>query len=505
MSKIKIIAAIVDTQQLTLYKEDGSTIVILQGDPRLARIVTEATPALARNEVAEVSLETEVVNHYQQFEEKSNGLIKLFRIAKSKLQSFFDASSTIVPKEVLPQILGKLPQAEQPIMVLEPEPTGTKEEQFNAAVADIMAHAVPVASPQFMEEEVGGDSDNTVVAVMEQVGQQTAIISAVEHIAPQMAYANNSGSTVGMENFMKRMASVVNKRRHSVEDLMKFMQKGDLPVAEDGSIIIYKVLNHKFNSKDTFVDCHTRLVPQKVGSYVCMDESLVDHDNTVECSNGLHVARRGYVGTFSGDVCVLAKVAPEDVIAVPKDDANKMRVCGYHILFKLSAEDFYKLKNNRPITDTVEGQKLLAAAMAGNHVGILEEVRIGGHSGTNIKVTPMGTVTEPVEEKPTTLAKAIEEEVPMSAPSVEPKAVAAAAAQVVEEAKPAETVAAKPAGNVRQQKAVALWNIAEHGKTDLEQTQASKDLLAFKKASKVSWETLGLDASVGHFLQKKLS
>ena len=46
MTKIRIMAAVVDTKRLTLYKEDGDTVLIPQGDPRLARIVEETKDIL---------------------------------------------------------------------------------------------------------------------------------------------------------------------------------------------------------------------------------------------------------------------------------------------------------------------------------------------------------------------------------------------------------------------------------------------------------------------------
>ena len=113
------------------------------------------------------------------------------------------------------------------------------------------------------------------------------------------------------------------------------------------------------------------------------------------------MARRAYVGGFAGDVCVIAKVNPEDVIAVPEYDANKMRVCGYHILFELSEMDFRKLKSNQPITDTQEGRILLGRALSGDHPEPIEDVRIGGHKGTNVKTAlRKKTFTPVVEVKP---------------------------------------------------------------------------------------------------------
>ena len=68
---IRVIAAVVDQQQLTLYKVDGETVVILQGDPRLAKIVRAITPVLSAGygAVAEVDVsDGEVANPYRDFE-----------------------------------------------------------------------------------------------------------------------------------------------------------------------------------------------------------------------------------------------------------------------------------------------------------------------------------------------------------------------------------------------------------------------------------------------------
>ena len=58
MTKIRIVAAVVDTRRLTLYKEDGETIRIPQGDERVQRIIDETKEDLLLGKVAEVELGT---------------------------------------------------------------------------------------------------------------------------------------------------------------------------------------------------------------------------------------------------------------------------------------------------------------------------------------------------------------------------------------------------------------------------------------------------------------
>lgn len=451
---LRIVAAVLDTQSLTLYKEDGTTVVLNQGDKRIRKILDIATPALMHQGYADIDMSQE--NTYQKFEDKTNGGIKLFRVAKEKLKSLFGFGSS--SDELEPKVIGKIPSDVQ----------HTKD-----VVEDILQHAVPVASPEFHETTVAkqnniveqdgktpgqskeSSASETIVAVVD-----GKVIPGMEKIKTQFSRAS-TGSPVGMENFLKRLSTVIEKRSHSVEDLLKFLERGDLPIADDGSILIYKVLNTR-NGK--FVDCHTELVEQWVGAYVCMDESLVDRNRNNECSNGLHVARRGYISGFSGDICVIAKLAPEDVIAVPAYDANKMRVCGYHIIKELPQDLFGLLRANRPITEMEHGKKILAQALAGNHIGKTHEVRITKQMGQGVQVTILNEAEapSPVKLEPVIVLANPKDE--GTAPVVNPKEVATVVEQLT-----------------KKQQAQKLFDDGDFEKL--------KDL---KKVAKVSWEKLGV-------------
>lgn len=478
-SQTRIVAAILDTKCLKLYKQDGQSIEIPQGDARIRRILEVATPAISRQGFADVDLSHEDDNTYQDFEQKTNGVVRFFRVAKKRLRTFF---KTEVDEPQEPMAVGVIP-------VLRTE--AEKVEALQKATEEILKHAVPAAAPEFHTATVakqaniveangvtpGRDEESsapdTMIAVVD-----NKIVPGVEKIHTQFTNAVKKNSTKGMENLLRRLSAVIHERNHSVEDLLKFLERGDLPVADDGSILIYKVLRKADNGKG-YVDCHTRKVPQKVGSYVCMDQSLVDPNRRNECSNGLHVARRGYVGGFSGDVCVLAKLAPEDVIAVPSYDANKMRVCGYHIIFELPEAMYALLRSNKPITDTEEGKKLLGMALAGQHIGKIEEVRITEHQGGGIKITPL--VTEP-EQPPAVPAKEVRKEEALvnadeaqkDAP-VDPKAVVAEVTTLS-----------------RKDTAKGLYDTYQRVTDPDEKATALQALLDFKRSTKVGWDKLGL-------------
>lgn len=289
-----------------------------------------------------------------------------------------------------------------------------------------------------------------------------------------------------MEAFLARAGKVAAERSHSVEDLLKFMERGDLPIAEDGSILIYKVLKKRAGK---YYDCHTGKVPQHVGAYVYMDASLVDHNRNNECSNGLHVARRGYIKSFSGDVCTLCKVAPEDVIAVPSYDANKMRVCGYHIIFELTPAQYGLVRQNKPMSDDPQGAITLAEAIAGQHTGITHKVKIGAHSGGDVSVTDVDVPTPAAKpEKAVEPVKALQnpDKKHLDAP-IDPKTVTKTVAKAPKQAKAPiaiNGVNVKPGSSrERIQKLLAV------GITSVGVAQA---ILKLKKDAKKGWSALGV-------------
>lgn len=581
---VRIVAAVVDTQRLTLYKEDGSPIFIQQGDPNLRRIVTEATPQLLEQGWADIHLEPVPENSYAHFEKESSGLVRFFKIAKAKLAKLMAATEEVQKEDIRPMTemsIGHVPVAAVPAAPAQaaqvlnaPEekkpltmadvpaslisaaadaveefgedelerfrdeqeakkavahpasedlsgvyasttvPVATEQEdvaELNAieqsvdakhmqdAVAEILAHAMPVTDPGFHEKTIGKqgaiagehgytsdhleepDAPDTIIAV---VGDK--IIPGMEKIKSQFARAAKMGSTVGVENFLKRIGAVIKDRAHSIDELLTFMERGDLPIADDGSILIYKVLNHcNREGQGKYVDCHSGNVIQWEGAYVCMDPKMVDMNRRAECSVGLHVARRGYVRGFSGNVCVLGKLAPEDVIAVPHGEANKLRACGYHIIKELTPAQHQLLRNNLPISDDPAGKVLLADAIAGRHIRITHRVEIRGPKGADVVTTEVAEADAPVHQVPE--AKPVEE--------VE----ALPNDQKVEMAKPVDPVGVakevtKAAEHRLSQKeqATILYETWWAAVGSEREQKALAELLDFKKGAKKSWDVLGI-------------
>lgn len=475
MAKERIVYAVVDTQRLTLYREDGSTIEIPQGDPRVRKIVDQVMPLLQSQSVAEIDL-THLPSAYQDYEKQSSGLVRFFKVAKKAITSLFaDDEESVAP-------VGEF-GVDPSIGTNTANPAATQSTKMAAAVDSIMEQAQSVNHPEFVDpssdKEDAEPSTMIAVVIDKSDPSKRRVIPGVEAIKGHIDYAARLGSTKGVEAFFARLAPVMDKRAHSVEDLLRFMERADLPIADDGCIVAYKILHRDGRDSSTFVDCYTKKVPQRVGSYVCVDESLVDRNRHNECSNGLHIARRGYVSGFNGDVVTLCKIRPEDVITVPHRDANKVRVCGYHILFEMNDYSYNLLKQDKAATSDKGAADLVTKAITGQHAPPMEEVRITGQCGEGVVTSPLDKSGQKIAPKPemAVVHKALDDGAGHAA--VDPKALSQKVAEV-------------KVGPTRKDKAGALLAIVQD--TDAAKAhEAAKKLLDFKKQAKVSWSQLGIN------------
>lgn len=617
---ITIIALSVDSKVAVLYKEDGSTVTIPQGDARLPVIVEKARGPLSLNPPLPVKVDiTPIFARRAEFEDAekgTGGVIKFFRVAKKFLTDLINTESPdkvdesaahISPLEIgklpwkapvdvapavdvnaaieemgndgweasdepeipldtpakLPQsvFIEKLPkdynkvavikavreitglglreakdlvESPQPILVLtnaneesasvagmllnragayvemKPSVPGEKlfalsnDQKVEAAqerMQQLMGNAKDTSDPEFhapMKE------DETIVAVHTETG---AIIPDAHKLGHQLKAASKLQNYTGFTNFVERLSAIIDQRGHSVEDLMKFIEHGDLPIADDGCIIIYKRLNRQ--GKGLFTDVHSGKIKQKVGSYVFMKPGLVDPSRRQDCSNGLHVASLSYLRQFSGDATVVAKVRPEDVFAVPQYNTNKMRVCGYHILAELNTAERDIVNNGGSLSSTPIGKALLNDIIAGRHVPITQLVEVGGHRGTNVTYTDV----KPEDRvQPEVSAAAVEHETLDTEASLDPtvpvadaieadklKPVSPAEPEAKAEAEPAKPIEVEVKRETKAQTAQRLW--AEY------RTQPSaarlETLVAFKKASKKGWSALGIDDAAVKLIEEE--
>ena len=550
MNKINAVSAIVDTRAMTIYTNTGETVTILQGDPRLA-VFVKALQEGIKNPGDSVELDLDYnapepketapskLGDFEKFEQQS-GLVKFFKVAKKAVSKFF--GQTEEQKEETEQDKVRNKQRVAPVEPLEVGRTFNLQEAVNkvetgkqsldtsevttaqlSSIEEVMAHAetIPASSPEF-RMTAAEEQTHDVVAVIQQDNGSLGMVPNAHKLATQVAHAAETGQTTGVEALLKRMAAISDTRQHSVEDLLKFIQRGDLPVTDDGRIVYYKLLNRTDNQFG-YADIHTGNVPQGPGVRVQMDASLVDHNRRNECSNGLHVARRQYLGSFSGDSCILGSLNPEDVIAVPNYDANKMRVKGYDLHFLLSPEEFKMVKSNTPFPADSKAAKMLALIIAGKQPPVTHVVNIGGHRGTLINITK--TEADAVAEAEVEAAVAdaepvapIEEVVPhndgpsniavvLDAAPLDPTQLAQTTSPlteglaVEEKEEPVEqapVVEEKPAPKAKEKATPAADSprakIAALLASEPMSAELAVKVNAIKRAAKKGWDKLGVDA-----------
>lgn len=618
-NSVVVVAVSVDASYVILFTDDGNTVELKQGDPRITNIMATVKAPLSEvpPRAVEVSLEMPKATldnpEFGAAEEASGGVIRFFKIAKKRIANWFNddpepapAIAELAPAAyVLPQTLGVVPgtevqpaelealalgnydvllteflegnkvavikairvstgaglkesadlvNASKPVMiatnvtatkaqdireqvllaggqvqtvllpvggnpVLEPEApvkpaAPTNEEKLalaNARLDILEAEGVKPSDPKFKEELT---KDETVVAV---TNNGRTIIPEAQHLATQLKAATELKDFTGFQKFLDRLGTVVNKRRFSVEDLMKFMKHGDLPIADDGSLVIYKRLTRHGKDKsgrDLYVDVHSRKVIQRVGSRVFMDESLVDPDRRQDCSNGLHVAALSYLRGFSGEITIIGKVAPEDVIAVPEYSNNKMRVAGYDILAVLDSKQASVVNGGGKLSSVPGGAELLNSVLRGKHIPIDQTVQIGGPKGSNLiikdleNVSPLTEVLKPEDIRNTNLDIPDEHgyippkpSEPVKPADLKPKEKAPA--NKAENLTPVKPKVENVKKETKAQTAQRLYDEFKGAATSTTAGTKAAELLAFKKSSKKSWTALGLSDDIGELVTEK--
>ena len=513
---VTIVGISVDAQNAVLYLEDGSTVTIAQGDPRLPIIVETAKKYIPvdGSAVVDIAEPVKVRNEFKETEEGTGGLIKFFRVAKSFIKKFIDTESPEKVDEsvahISPLELGIKPgqtildveEADDTTYALEAQPAAveavveapvaekvkpvelTNDQKIELATARMREFAgkgSTVDDPDFHKPITDEDPD-TIVAVNTKTG---SVIPHAHKLSSQMKAASKLKDFRGFVNFLNRLEPVLKDRGHSAEDLMKFIEHGDLPIADDGCIVIYKRLKEKHG---TFVDVHSGNIKQNVGSYVFMKPGLVDPNRRQDCSNGLHVASLGYLSSFSGNVTVMAKVRPEDVFAVPEYSRTKMRVCGYHILAVLPESLRNHVNSGGSISSIPEGKELLNKVLRGAHVGITELVEVGGHNGSKVTYTKVeNTEAAKAEEVKVDLVKETLEQSDLSEMAPIEKAAPVLAADLKE---PTPAIAPE----IKKSKLDVLFEAFEtaYVEGDLAKAQTlANNIVDNKKRAKKGWDKLG--------------
>ncbi len=107
----------------------------------------------------------------------------------------------------------------------------------------------------------------------------------------------------------------------AIQELFLFIEACDLPITEDGHFIAYKMV------RENYKDIYSGKMDNSIGATPSMPRSMVDDDRNRTCSCGLHFCSKAYLPCYmssnaSTDRCVLVKINPADVVAIPADYNN---------------------------------------------------------------------------------------------------------------------------------------------------------------------------------------
>jgi hypothetical protein len=247
----------------------------------------------------------------------------------------------------------------------------------------------------------------SVSAVEVTVGPDKVVIPHVDNLQAHMARAASDGSP-SVINFFKRLAPIIQARRHSGEDLMKFIKRSEMPLTNSGRIIAYKRVTSA--DGEYVVDTHSRKIRQRVGSRVTMPVDMVDPSRHHSCSTGLHVANLGYLGGFSGDKTMIVLVDPENFIAVPHGEDTKARVSSYDIIGLMSAGSHHTVNQGSHISEDVDFEQLIVKAVEGTTIQPFEEVFVGHKEITRVDLLEPKAPEAPLKSKVQTTGKSLEED-----------------------------------------------------------------------------------------------
>lgn len=118
------------------------------------------------------------------------------------------------------------------------------------------------------------------------------------------------------------------------EDLYKWIEKGNMPIYEDGDILGYKVVQADFYSIHSGVNGK---LFQGVGEIVVQDRDKCNPHRNATCAEGLHFCSYDYLPHFSGfstsNRIIIVKINPRDVVAIPTDyNLTKGRCCRFEVM-----------------------------------------------------------------------------------------------------------------------------------------------------------------------------
>jgi hypothetical protein len=152
-------------------------------------------------------------------------------------------------------------------------------------------------------------------------------------------------------NFLENLMQNPSKR--VVDDLYRFLEKGRMPITEDGHFLAYKKVRADYK------DIHSGKFSNTIGATFEMPRNMVDEDAQRTCSVGFHVCSYDYLPNFASsgnDRVMVCKINPAHVVAIPADyNDTKMRVYKYVVTDEVT--NYFKAGDNVLTKQSVSAEK----------------------------------------------------------------------------------------------------------------------------------------------------
>lgn len=164
-----------------------------------------------------------------------------------------------------------------------------------------------------------------------------------------LEHADQGLSPIPLMNFFEKLSA--NPSYRVRQDLLQFLEAGELPITRTGSFLAYKRVG------ENYMDLHSGTIRYRIGDKPSMPRHQVDDDPNNTCSAGLHVCSWEYLPKFGagcGNKVMVCMINPADVVSIPTDYNNtKMRVCK---LIVVDETEMPKQANiwNTSVVDTYE-------------------------------------------------------------------------------------------------------------------------------------------------------
>lgn len=184
-----------------------------------------------------------------------------------------------------------------------------------------------------------------------------------EHIKRHLEEEND---TMKIVNFWLRL--VDNRNQNLIPNVFKFINANNLTVTEDGSIIGKKkviqvegikpdesfieyelYLNEngivksakglsvsnsmakefiKWINQAKLVSTFDRKTEYKIGGVTALSRDECEYSPEISCGSGLHIGGDNYINNFGGNIIIMCKFDPADIISIPyNEEEHKVRVC----------------------------------------------------------------------------------------------------------------------------------------------------------------------------------